>query len=114
MVAEADGEGLVAGFKNLVEKGFDVFLMFFDEFLLTAAGVDDEADAEGELVVMGEEANLLRDAVFDDGEVVLGEAGYDAAVWVADAEGGVDEVGLHRDDGNALRVGEECQQKQRR
>jgi hypothetical protein len=43
--------------------------MFFSEFFLTAAGVDDETDAERELIVVGEEANLLRDAVFDDGEV---------------------------------------------
>ena len=64
---------------------------------------DDEADAEGQLIVVGEEADLLRDAVFDDGEVVPGEAGYDAAVRVVDAESGVDEVCLYLEDGDALR-----------
>jgi hypothetical protein len=31
MVAEADGEGLVAGFEDLAEKRFDVFLVLFDQ-----------------------------------------------------------------------------------
>src|ERR1700730_549167 len=105
MVAEADREGLVVGFEDLAEKGFDVFLVFFDEFFLTAAGVDDEAYAQGKLVVVGEEGNLLWDAIFDYGEVVLGETGYDSSVCVANAQGGVDEVGLHLNDGDALRVG---------
>jgi hypothetical protein len=104
VVAEADGECLVGGFEDLVEEGFDVLLVLFDELLLTAAGVDDEADAEGELVVMGKEAYLLRDAVFDDGEVILGEAGDGEALGVVDAESGVDEVGFYMNVGDALRV----------
>ena len=46
--------------------------VLLDEFCLASAFVDDEADAERELVVVGEEANLLRDAVFDYCEVILG------------------------------------------
>ncbi len=72
MVAEANGEGLVGGFENLVEKGFDVLFVLLDELFLAAAFVDDETDAERELRVVGEEADFLRDAVFDDGEVILG------------------------------------------
>src|ERR1700678_2830512 len=105
MVAEADGECLIAWFEDLVEKVFDVFLVLFDELLLAAAGVDDEADAQGELVVVGEETDLLRDAIFDDGEVVFGEASYDTAFGVVNAEGGVDEMGFHLDDRYALTMG---------
>ena len=111
MVAEADGEGLVAGSEDLVEKGFDVFFVFCDELFLTAAGVDDEADAQGQLIVVGEETDFLRDGVFDDGEVVFGEAGNDVAFGVVNAEGGVDEMGFYLDDRDSLRVGRSWQEK---
>jgi hypothetical protein len=111
MVAEADGEGLVAGFEDLVEEGFDILLVLLDELLLTAAGVDDEADAQRELIVVGEEADLLRHTVFDDREVVFGETGYDPAFCIVDADGGVDEVGFDLNDGDTLRVGQDWQEK---
>ena len=104
VVAEANGEGLIVGFKNLVQEGLDVFLMLLDELLLASTFVDDEADAEGKLGVVGEEADFLWNAVFDNGEVVLSEAGYDAAVCVVNAESGIDEVGFDFDDWDALRV----------
>ena len=47
---------------------------------------------------MSEEANLLRNPVFDDGEVVLSETSDDAAICVTHAEGGVDEMGFNLDD----------------
>lgn len=111
MVAEADGECLIGGFEDLVEEGFDILLVLFDELLLTAAGVDDEADAQRELIVVGEEADLLRYAVFDDREVTLGEAGYDPAFCIVDADGGVDEVGFYLNNGDALCVGQDWQEK---
>jgi len=104
VVAEANGEGLIVGFKNLVEEGLDVFLMFLDEFLLASTFIDDEADAVGKLCVVGEEADLLWNAVFDDCEVALSEAGYDAAVCVVNAESGIDEVSFDLDDREALRA----------
>ena len=114
MVAEADCEGLIIGFKNLVEEGLDVFLVLLDELFLASTLVDDEADAEGKLGVVGEEADFLWNAVFDDGEVVLSEAGNDAALCVVNAESGVDEVGFDSDDREALRVGKHRCQKQGR
>ena len=54
---------------------------------------------------MGEEADLLWDAVFDDSEVFLGEAGDDAAVGIVDTEGGVDEVSFDLDVWDALSQG---------
>jgi hypothetical protein len=109
MVAEAEGEGLIAGFEDPVEKDFDVFLVFLDEFSLTAACVDDETDAQGELTVVSEEADFLGDSVFEDGEVVLGEAGYDVAVGVPHTEGSVDEMGLHLNNRDVLCVADDCQ-----
>src|SRR5271170_6133801 len=58
VVAEAEGEGLVVGFEDLVEKGFDVLLVFLHEFFLASAFVDDEADAERELLVVSKETDL--------------------------------------------------------
>jgi len=58
VIAEAEGEGLVVGFEDLVEECLDVFLVFFDEFFLASAFVDDEPNAERNLVIVGEEANL--------------------------------------------------------
>ena len=114
MIAEAECKGLIVGFENLAKKCLDVFLVLLDEFFLASAFVDDEADAERELVVVCEEADFLRDAILDDGEVVLGQTGDDAAVSVADAERGVDEVGLDFDDRDPLSVGNGCKEKQER
>jgi hypothetical protein len=71
MVAETEGEGLIAGLKDLLEEGFDVLLVLFNELLLASACVDDEADAERKLSIVGKESDLLRDTVFENGEVVL-------------------------------------------
>jgi hypothetical protein len=114
VVAEADGEGLIIGFENLAEEGLDVFLVLLDELLLASTFVDDKADAEGKLGVVGEEADFLWNAIFDDGEIILSEAGYDATVCVVNAESGVDEVGFNSDDREALRVGKDRCQKQGR
>jgi hypothetical protein len=56
------------------------------------------------LVIVREEADLLRNAIFDDGEVALTEAGYDAALSIMDAKGDIDEVGLDLNDWDVLRV----------
>ena len=62
---------------------------------------------------MGEETDLLRDAVFDDSEVVPCETGYEAAVCVANAKGRVDEVGFDLNDRYALRERRDGQQEGR-
>jgi hypothetical protein len=111
VVPEAGSEGLVIGFEDLVKECFDVLLMFLDELLLTSAFIDDETDTQGELIVVGEEADLLRNAVFDDGEVLLSETANNATVCVSDTKGGVDKMGLHFDDGNLLSSGKKCRQK---
>jgi hypothetical protein len=112
VVTEAESEGLVVGFEDLVKECFDVFLVLFNELFLASAFIDDEADAQRELIIVGEKTDLLRDAILDDGEVVLCESGDDVAVCVTDAQRGVNEVGFDFDDGNALRGDKDRWQKQ--
>ena len=105
MVSEAKSEGLVARSEDLAEKGFNVLLVFFNELFLASAFVDDETNAERELSVVCEETDLLRDTIFDDSEVILGEISDDTAVRVAHTQGCVDKMGFYFDDRNVLRVG---------
>src|SRR5579862_9276374 len=71
VIAEAEREGLIAGLEDLLEEGFDILLMLFDELLLASACVDNETDAERKLGIVGKEPDLLRYAIFDHGKVVL-------------------------------------------
>jgi hypothetical protein len=46
VVAEADGEDLVAGVKDGVEEFLDVFAVALEEVALAVAGVDEQAECE--------------------------------------------------------------------
>jgi hypothetical protein len=65
--------------------------------LLTAAGVDDEAESERNIEAASEVGDFLGDGVFDDVEVVFGEVIDERAVSVADGEGDGDEIDVDAD-----------------
>ena len=62
-----------------------------ENVLLAAAGVEEDADGEGEIFFLGEVLGLLEVLVLEDAAVVLVEVG-DVAALVADGEVDVDEV----------------------
>jgi hypothetical protein len=94
VIAEAEEEGLVLRLEDARQEHLNVVEMLVDEFVLTGGGVDEEAEGERDIGFAGEEAEFLWDAVFVEGEVILGEVGDQAALLVADGEGEGDEVGL--------------------
>ena len=59
-----------------------------------AAGVDGKGEVEGQLGLALEEGDLLRAAVFGDGEVVAGEAADDGAVAIGDIDEDVDQLDI--------------------
>jgi hypothetical protein len=59
-----------------------------------AAGVDEQAEAEGEVALAGEALDGLRAAILSEGEVADLEAGDERAVLVADGDGQDDLAGL--------------------
>ncbi len=88
---EGDEEGLVLGGEDLFEEARAGLLLEGKDVLLAAAGIEQNADGEGEIFLLGEVFDGLRIVVLVDLAVFLAEAG-DVAVLVADGEIGVDEV----------------------
>ena len=88
---EGDEEGLVLGGEDVFEELGAGLLLEGEDVDLASAGVEENADGEGEIFFLGEVLGLLQVLVFKDGAVVLVEVG-DVAVLVADGEVDVDEV----------------------
>ena len=59
---------------------------------LAAAGIEQQAEREREIALLGEVADGLRAPVFLDGELVLGQIVDDFALLVADGGQDVDDV----------------------
>src|SRR5580698_1277453 len=96
-----------------MEEVGDIALVILDELFLAPAGVNDKADAEVELIGVGEEADRLGDAVLDNGEVFLGKVVDEAAGGVVDAHRGVDQMSLHFQGREVLSKGAEWQKEGR-
>ena len=88
---EGDEEGLVLGGEDVFEELGAGLLLEGEDVHLAAGGVEQDADGEGEVLLLGEVLDGLRALVLEDAAVVLVEVG-DVAVLVADGEVDVDEV----------------------
>ena len=88
---EGDEEGLVLGGEDVFEELGAGLLLEGEDVHLAAAGVEEDADGEGEIFLLGEVLGLLKLFVLEDAAVVLVEVG-DVAALVADGEVDVDEV----------------------
>jgi hypothetical protein len=88
---EGDEEGFVFGGEDVFEELGSGLLLEGKDVLLAAAGVEEDADGEGEIFFLGEVLDGLGCPVFEDVAVVLVKVG-DVAVFVADGEVNVDEV----------------------
>ena len=84
---------------HLVEKGFAGGALVLEGAADRAAGVNEEAEGEGEIVVAIEVADGLRMAVDGEHEVGLCEVGDEGAVLIADDDGQIDELGGDGDGG---------------
>ncbi len=88
---EGDQEGLVLGGEDVFEELGAGVLLHGEDVLLAAAGVEQNADGEGQVLFLGEVLGLLRLLVLEDLAVVLVQVG-DEAVLVADGEVDVHQV----------------------
>ena len=89
---EGDEEGEVFRREDVFEEADGGLLFDGKDALLAAAGVEQEADGEREVFLLGEGFDGLRLVVVEDVAVGGGEV-EDVAVGVADGEVGVDEAG---------------------
>ena len=71
--------------------------MGFDEALLAAADIHDQAEGQRDVRAAGEEGDFLRHAVFGDFEIVLCQVGDEIAFLVADGESDVDQADIDAD-----------------
>ena len=79
-------EEFVAGVALLVEHA-----------RLAAAGIEQQAERQRKIALLGEVADGLRAPVFLDGELVLGQIVDDLALFVADGGQDVDDVDVGRE-----------------
>lgn len=102
---EVDEEGFVFVFaEDVVEEGAAGGAFLIEDAALAEAGVDEEAEGEGEIGFFGEIGDCLGLGVLFEGEVVFGEIADQVAVFVAD--GGEEVDGGDADGDGGLLAGE--------
>ncbi len=99
---EGDEKGFIFGAQNAAEKSGSRLLLQGKNVLLAAAGVEQDPQGQGLIVLGSEVLDLLRGLVFQDGEVVLGEVGNQRAVLVMDGEVKADQVDVDLEGGYRL------------
>ncbi len=83
-VIEMDEEGLVFVFaENVVEEGAAGGTLLIEDAALAEAGVDEEAEGEREVGLLGEIGDSLGLAVLLESEIVFREIANDGAVFIA-------------------------------
>ncbi len=70
MIAKANSERLVFRAHDLIQEDLNVPAMPLEELVLAVRHVDDQAEGERQLVLVREEADFLRNSIFEDLEVV--------------------------------------------
>ena len=83
---EGDEKSFIFRAQNAAEKSSAGLLLQRQNILLASAGVEQDSQGEGLIVLGGEVLDLLRRLVFQDGEVILGEMGNERAVLVVHGE----------------------------
>ncbi|MEZ5391980.1 MAG: hypothetical protein R2724_03685 [Bryobacterales bacterium] len=97
---EAHQEGQVlVDTQNFVEEGVAGRTLDLDHALLADAGIDEQADGERQIGLPAEILDLLRLAVLEDLEVVLGEAIDEQALLVPNGRKDVHDLNVDGDDG---------------
>ena len=97
---EVDEEGLVFVFaEDMVEERAAGGAFLVEDAALAEAGVDEEAEGEGETGFFGEVGDGLGLGVLFEGEVVFREIADDVAVFVADGGEEIDGGDVYGDGG---------------
>ena len=85
-MVEVDEERFVFVFaEDMVEEGVAGGAFLIEDAALAEAGVDEEAEGEGEIGLFGEIGDGLGLGVLFEGEVVFGEVADEVAMFVADS-----------------------------
>ena len=87
--------------------------MALDELALTTAGIDNQADAQRQLRLVGEELNLLSNTVFKDFEIIAAKPSDKLALSGSYATGHVDEHDISVEARVLLRYGNRCKHEGR-
>src|ERR1700756_4136801 len=95
MISKTNRKRLVARLHHLPQKSLNILLMLFNKLVLAPALIDDQPDAQRKLVVMSKESNLLRHAIFDNREVVLGQPGNNPSIRIMDTKCCINQVSLN-------------------
>ena len=103
-----DEEEIVLVFaQDLVDEAETGAALGVEHAALAHAGVDQEPDGERKVRLAGEVGDGLRAAVFEDGEIVLGEVADDLAVFREHVRQDVDYFHVRGKGGDVL-AGDEC------
>src|SRR5712692_5008922 len=94
---EGDDHGQVFGAQEALEEARGDLLFGGQHALLAAAGVNQQAQGDGQGGLAREESDLLFLAVLEDAEIVLGEVRNNALVFVAHGDEQVDQLDLDAD-----------------
>ena len=92
---EADHERQVLGAQDLIQKIGPDFLLHLEHLPLAAAGIDQNAQGQGEVGFGGEILDGLRVAVLVDLEVVPGQIGNQPAFLIFDIEEELDNIDIN-------------------
>jgi hypothetical protein len=100
LARELDDAGLIAGSgEHLFEKSSAGGSLLVEDTALTEAGIDQQAESEGEIGVLVEVADVLGVAVYLKNEVVFSEVLDEGPFLIADDDGEIDEAGIDRERG---------------
>src|SRR5207302_2690630 len=94
---ERNHHGFVALAEDLVQKAGSSLLLGGKTILFAEAGIDEQAEGNGQSSLVREEGNLLLLVVFEDMKVFLLKAGHDVFLLVADGGENVYEADLALD-----------------
>src|SRR4029079_181598 len=88
---EADQQGSIKRSEHSVQKHPQILLVSLDEFRLAAAQVHHQRKAQRNVRALRKEGDLLRSAILEDLEIVLGQVPDQFAGRIADREAYVHE-----------------------
>src|SRR5271170_5490038 len=95
MTSKAQQKRAIVGTQHFVKKTLKIGSMLLRKMVLTATGVDQQAELQGHLRTQLEIGNFLRDSVFQDFKVVLTQTGHQRAAFVTHGGGNGNQLHLH-------------------
>jgi hypothetical protein len=94
MIPETDQECLIPWTQNGIQEFFNVAAVPVNELSLAIAGVHYQSYRDRKVAAAGKEADLLRNTVFQDLDIVLIQVANQFAGTVADGEGEGDKINV--------------------